>query len=118
MKGNIFMCLNKATYEGNIPAGLKASYARRTYDEDGVQTAILDTTFKEVVADNLYKYGGEVEIDVSGTAYFLVELDASWITGEVSLLLELGDGLSYPNNCLLTNSEARKLVSDNALDLE
>jgi len=38
--------------------------------------------------------------------------------GEVSALLDLGSKLTYPNNCLMTNAEAIKLVRDNQLEIK
>ena len=40
-----------------------------------------------------------------------MEFNASWLESEVSSLINLGNGLDYPNNTLMTNSEAITLIS-------
>lgn len=117
MVGNIFICLNEATYNGNIPTELQGSYSRKTYDEDGNLVAILDTTFEEVGIDNRRKFGAVIELDVNGAKHFVMEFNASWLQSEVTALLSLGKGLSYPSNTLLTNEEAIELIKANTNDL-
>ena len=116
MKGNIFICLNEATYKGLIPAKLEGKYARKVYDIDNDLVEVLPTTFKEVASDNRVKFGNVIELSISKARYYVVELDCSWLGGEVSALLDLGSKLTYPNNCLMTNAEAIELIRDNAND--
>ena len=113
MKGNIFICLNRATYKGNIPTELEGKYSRKVYDEDGELIEILPTTFEKMASDNRIKYGGVLEFKIGAKKYFVIELDCSWLDGSVSALLDLGSDLAYPNNCLMTNEEAMVLVRAN-----
>ena len=113
MIGNIFICLDEQTYLGLIPEELQGSYSRKSYDEDGNLVAILDTTFEEVGIDNRRKFGAVIELDVNGAKHFVMEFNASWLQSEVSTLIGLGAGLSYPSNTLLTNSEAIELINAN-----
>lgn len=113
MIGNVFICLNEATYLGIIPSELEGKYSRKIYNEEGVLTEVLDTTFEMVAFDNRIKFGGVVELNIDKVTYYVVELDCSWLGGGVSALLNLGRGLSYPSNCLMTNAEAIELIRDN-----
>jgi len=116
MKGNIFICLNEATYKGLIPAKLEGKYARKVYDIDNDLVEVLPTTFEEVASDNRIKFGSVIQFKIGTRKYFVIELDCSWLGGEVSTLLDLGSKLNYPNNCLMTNSEAMELIRDNTDD--
>jgi len=116
MKGNIFICLNRATYKGLIPSKLEGKYARKVYDLNDDLVEVLPTTFEDVAIDNRVKFGDVIELNISTANYYVVELDCSWLGGEVSTLLDLGSNLNYPNNCLMTNAEAMELIRDNAND--
>ena len=111
-----FICLNEATYNANIPLEFMGRYARVERDEDGELVSILPTTFKEVGMDNKRAYGSVIELTINDAKYFVMELEASWLNGEVSALIDLGNGLSYPNNTLLTNEEAIDLIRLNTDD--
>jgi len=117
MKGNIFICLNRATYKGLIPKELEGKYARKVYDEEGEFVKLLPTTFEDVASDNRVKFGSVIQFKIGTRKYFVIELDCSWLGGEVSALLTLGDSLEYPSNCLMTNEEAMKIISDNREDV-
>ena len=116
MVGNIFICLNEATYKGTIPTVLEGSYARKTYDDDGSLVSVLSTTFEEVGEDNKRKFGAVIQLSIEDDNFYVMEFNASWRQSEVSALLALGSGLSYPNNTLLTNEEAIDLIRLNTDD--
>ena len=116
MQGNIFICLNRATYKGNIPTELEGKYSRKSYDEEGALIEVLDTTFEDVAIDNRVKFGNVIELNIADNKYYVIELDCSWLNGEVSALLNLGSALNYPSNCLMTNEEAMELIRDNQDD--
>ena len=99
MVGNIFICLNEATYNGEIPTELQGSYSRISRDEEGELVAVLPTTFAQIGEDNKRKFGSVVEIEVNGSVYYIMEFNASWLQSEVSALFRLG--LPYEEN--LTN---------------
>ena len=113
MIGNIFICLNEATYNGEIPAELQGSYARVSSDEEGNLIEILPTTFKEVGEDGRRKFGSVVELTIDEAKFYIMEFNASWLQSEVSALIDLGNGLDYPNNTLMTNKEAIELINLN-----
>lgn len=110
MQGNIFICLNEATYKGLIPTELVAEHARKSYDDEGSVVEVLNTTFEELGIDNKIKFGEVIELNIKDNKHYVLELDCSWLEGEVSALVSLGNGLSYPSNALLKNAEAISLI--------
>ena len=113
MVGNIFICLNEATYNGEIPTELQGSYARVSSDEEGNLIEVLPTTFKEVGEDGRRKFGAVVELTIDEAKFYIMEFNASWLQSEVSALINLGNDLEYPNNALMTNKEAVTLINLN-----
>lgn len=105
MKGNTYISLNEDTYTGQIPEKLADKYALRDEYDDK-----LPTTFKQVGDANERTFGPVLPLNFDETSYYLLELDASWQAGEISALLKLGEGLSFPNNTLLTITEAIDFV--------
>jgi len=112
MRGNIFICLNEQTYNSEIPDIL--SRCRRVeFSKDGSSSKILPTTFAQMGEDNTTDFGKVQSLSVDGVNFYILQFNASWLNGEVSYLKDLGKGLSYPNNALLLNAEARKLLEEN-----
>ena len=111
MIGNIFICLNESTYNGLIPVELQGSYSRMSYDLDDDIVEVLPTTFKDVGEDGKRKFGSVVELTIDEAKFYIMEFNASWLQSEVSALINLGNGLDYPNNTLMTNKEAISLIN-------
>jgi hypothetical protein len=116
MRGNVYMCLNTTTYNAKIPTELVATYSISSYDEEGVFVETLHPTFKELGAYNLQKFGAVPVVKIGNANFYIIELEVSWKEGETSALLKLGEGLVYPNNSLMTNTEARQFIIDNTSD--
>jgi len=112
-----FICLNEQTYNSEIPLELLGRYARVELDEEGVLVGVLPTTFAEVGEDNKTAYGSVVELNINDAKFYVMELEVSWLSGEITALIDLGEGLSYPNNTLLTREEAKSLIKANQDDL-
>ena len=108
MRGNVYMCLNTTTYNAKIPTELVATYGIPSYDEEGEFVETLHPTFKELGAYNLQKFGAVPVVTIDSSEYYIVELEVSWKEGE---------GLGYPKNTLMTNTEVNKFISDNATDV-
>lgn len=118
MRGNVYMCLDNTTFNKLIPTELVATYGIPEYDEEGVQNGVIHPTFKELGEYNLRKFGTVPMVKIGNAKFYIVELEASWINGELSALLKLGKNKAYPKNCLMTRSEAAKFIRDNANDVE
>ena len=118
MRGNVYMCLDNTTFNKLIPTELVATYGIPEYDEEGVQNGVIHPTFKELGEYNRRKFGYVPMVKIGNAKFYIVELEASWISGELSALLKLGKNKAYPKNCLMTRSEAAKFIRDNADDVE
>jgi len=113
MIGNIYICLNEETYNSEIPE-IFSRYKRAEFDEEGALVQLLPTTYAEMGEDNKRQYGHVLTFQKDGENFYILEMTASWLDGEVSYLLGLGEGLTYPNNTVLTSDEAVELVKENA----
>jgi len=107
-----YVCLNKATYESAIPSALSDQLKITTYtfnDEGEVtDTSVNNTpTWKECVFDG--KLG--VPRKSHDGAYIIIKGAFSMLTGEMTAIMALGASQSYPNNSVLTKSEAQTLVN-------
>jgi len=112
------MCLDNTTFNKLIPTELVATYGIPEYDEEGVQNGVIHPTFKELGEYNKRKFGYVPMVKIGNAKFYIVELEASWINGELSALLKLGKNKAYPKNCLMTRSEAAKFIRDNSNDVE
>ena len=106
----MYVCLNKATYESAIPTALssKLTITTYTYDSDGeIDTTTVNATptWKEAVFDG--KLG--VPRESHDGAYIIVKGAFSLLTGEMTAVVALGASASYPANSVLTKSEAQTL---------
>jgi len=110
------MCLDNTTFNKLIPTELVATYGIPEYDEEGVQNGVIHPTFKELGQYNKRKFGYVPMVKIGNTKFYIVELEASWINGELSALLKLGKNKAYPKNCLMTRTEAAKFIRDNSDD--
>ena len=108
----LYICLRKATYESAVPSVLqsKLGWNNYTYEEDGetiASTTAYTPTWKEAAFKG--KLGAPRE-SLDGNL-IIVKGEFSLRTGELSAIVALGNGLSYPNNSVLTKTEARTLAN-------
>lgn len=113
MRGNVYICLNESTYEDLIPTELVDKYGISVLDDEGVETSKTTPTFKELGEVNKHLFGNVITVTIDSENYYVMELDASWSSSEVSALIALGSGLSSPNNTLMTNKEAIAFINAN-----
>ena len=105
----MYICLNKATYESQIPTVLqsKLGWNNYTYNDDGsidTTTAYRPTWKESAFKGNL----GAPRVAHNG-AYIIVKGEFSMKEGELSAIAALGASMDYPNNSVLTKSEAQTL---------
>jgi len=112
MQGNIYIALNTETYRSEIPKALHGRYNYTVTDNEG-NSEVITPTFEQLGERLKQKHGAVIELKVGRRNIYVMELEASWLNSEVSALLELGAGLDYPQNTLLTASEAQALIADN-----
>jgi len=110
MAYEMYICLNKATYESAIPSELQSQlgWTNYTYDEDGeVESSTVYTpTWKEAA----FKGKLGVPRESYDGAYIIVKGAFSLLTGEMSAIIALGASKAYPNNSVLTKAEAQTLA--------
>ena len=118
MRGNVFLCLEETTFNKLIPNELVGTYGIREYDEEGIQNGVKHPTFKELGEYNRRKFGANPMVKIGKAKFYIIQLEASWLGGELSALLKLGKNKAYPKNCLMTRSEAAKFIQDNQQDID
>ena len=89
----MYVCLNKATYESAVPSAL--------------QSQLGNGTWKEAAFDG--KLG--IPRESHDGAYIIIKGAFSMLTGEMTAIVALGASQSYPNNSVLTKSEAQTLAN-------
>ena len=108
----LYTCLTKATYESAVPSVLqpKLGWNNYTYEADGVTvktTTAYTPTWEEAAFRG--KLGAPRKSLDGGL--IIVKGEFSLITGELSAIIALGNSLNYPNNSVLTKTEAATLAS-------
>ena len=116
MRGNVYLSLDTKTFKGLIPEELMKTYGIPQYDEEGIQNGVIKPTFEELGKYNRRKFGANPVVKIGKAKFHIIELEASWVSGELSALLKLGKDKKYPNNCLMTRTEASKFVSKHSKD--
>jgi hypothetical protein len=116
MRGNVFLCLDNTTFNKLIPNELVGTYGIPEYDEEGVQNGVTHPTFKELGEYNRIKFGHNPMVKIGNAKFYIIQLEASWLNGELSSLLNLGKNKAYPKNSLMTRTEAAKFIQDNDVD--
>ena len=106
----LYICLRKATYESAVPSVLqpKLGWNNYTYEADGetirTTTAYTPTWEEAAFAGKL----GAPRKSLDGNL-IIVKGEFSMRTGELTAMIALGKGLDYPNNSILTKTEAQTL---------
>ena len=108
----LYVCLKKATYESTIPSVLqpKLGWNNYTYEADSetiASTTAYTPTWKEAAFKGKL---GAPRTSLDGNL-IVIKGEFSLRTGELSAIIDLGSGMDYPNNSVLTKTEAQALVS-------
>ena len=107
----LYICLKKATYESKVPDTLKSKlgWNEYTYNDDGSikTTTAYHPTWKESAFKGLL---GAPRVSLDG-GLIIVKGEFSMLTGELTAMVALGNGLAYPNNSVLTKTEAQTLAN-------
>jgi len=107
----MYVCLKKETYESSVPMEIqdKVGWNEYEYDEDGniTKTTAVLPTWQEAAFKGML---GAPRVSPNGS-YILVKGEFSMKEGELSAVAQLGANMAYPNNTILTKSEAQVLVN-------
>jgi len=106
----LYICLKKSTYNSKVPDVLqpKLGWNVSEYDAEGeiISTEAYHPTWKESAFKGKL---GAPRASLDGELV-IVKGEFSMIAGELSAMAELGSSMSYPNNSILTKSEAQELA--------
>jgi hypothetical protein len=112
MAYEMYICLDKATYESTIPSALsdQLKVTTYTYNDDGevTNTSVNNApTWKEAA------FAGKLGIprESHDKAYIIVKGAFSMLKGEMTAIIALGASKDYPNNSVLTKAEAQTLAN-------
>lgn len=117
MIGNytLYFSITKEDYEKAIPSELQGKYSRVVDGEtEGTTEIEIASSWEQAAEWGMFPWvRTSVNWDDSGVSnsnkYALVKDDWSFLTGEVSALIALGNGKSYPKNSVLNRAEAKTL---------
>ena len=116
MKGNIYISVPAADKTNSLPAGIdRYDWEEFTYNEEGEVTSMttVHPTWEQYGEKYQRLFGAPVAVVVGEIEYIVYEIEASWLTSEVSALVALGSNLSAPSYTLMTNPEVRAFIQDN-----
>ena len=108
----LYICLTKATYESAVPSVLqpKLGWDEYTYEEDG-ETIKTTTPYTPTWEEATFKGKlGSPRESLDGDLV-IVKGEFSMLGGELTAIVGLGSGLDYPNNSVLTKTEAQTLAN-------
>ena len=94
----MYMCLKKVTYESNVPTAL--------------QSKLGTGTWKDAVFNNKL---GIPRVSPNGS-YIIVKGEFSMKEGQLTAMASLGASMDYPNNAVLTKTEAQALVGSDTFN--
>ena len=108
----LYICLTKAVYESVVPSVLqpKLGWNNYTYEADG-ETIKTTTAYTPTWEEAAFKGKlGAPRKSLDG-GLIIVKGEFSLLQGELTAIIALGNTLAYPNNSVLTKTEAQTLVS-------
>ena len=108
----LYICLKKATYESAVPSVLqsKLGWNNYTYETDGI-TVKTTTAYTPTWEEAAFKGKLGVPRKSLDGGLIIVKGEFSLLQGELTAIIALGNSLAYPNNSVLTKTEAQTLVS-------
>ena len=108
----LYICLRKATYESAVPSILqpKLGWNNYTYEADG-ETVASTTAYTPTWEEAAFK--GKLGAPRKSLDGNLVNVkgEFSMLEGELTAIIALGNGIAYPNNSVLTKTEAQTLAN-------
>ena len=108
----LYICLTKATYESTVPSVLqpKLGWNNYTYEADGV-TVKTTTAYTPTWEEAAFKGKlGAPRKSLDG-GLIIIKGEFSLLEGELTAIIALGNSLAYPNNSVLTKTEAQTLAN-------
>lgn len=112
---NLYFSITKEAWKQAIPAELQGKYSSISVDEDGVETINIPDSWEEAAENGAFPWVREcLDWDTQGVPnaekVAIIKDEFSILAGELSALVAMGVGKSFPYNAVLTKSEAQDLV--------
>ena len=107
----LYICLKKTTYESQIPTVLqpKLGWNEYEYDDDGEITST--TAYRPTWKESAFRGKlGAPRVSLDGS-HIILKGEFSMLEGELTAMIALGNGFVYPNNSILTKTEAQTLAN-------
>ena len=110
MAYEMYICLNKATYESKVPNALSNQLKITTYTYNDAGD-VIDTSVNTTPTWKECAFAGKLGVprETHDGAYIIVKGAFSMLTGEMTAIVALGASQDYPNNSVLTKAEAQDL---------
>ena len=107
----LYICLTKATYESAVPSVLqpKLGWNNYTYEADG-ETVASTTAYTPTWEEAAFKGKLGAPRKSLDRNLIIVKGEFSMLEGELTAIIALGNGIAYPNNSVLTKTEAQTLA--------
>lgn len=115
---NLYFSITKEDFKNAIPDGLLGKYSKLSMDEDGMATMEIPESWEEAEEVGAFCWVRKsLNWNKPGVAnsekVAIIKDEFSILEGEVSALINMGEGKEYPFNSVLTKLEAQALVKTN-----
>ena len=114
----LYICLKKDTYNSKVPDVLKEKLGWNEYEYDADGEISNTTAYHPTWKESAFKGKlGAPRVSLDG-GLIIVKGEFSMLTGELTAMTALGNGLAYPNNSILTKTEAQTLANGSLFTAE
>lgn len=115
MSYNLYFSITKEDFKNPIPDSLQGKYSRIVEDTQGESSIEVASSWEQAAEWGMFPWVREcIDWDTQGMDNALkvaiVKDEFSFLSGEVSALISLGEGKIFPYNSILTKSEAQALA--------
>ena len=107
----MYICLRKATYESQIPTELQSKLGWNNYEYNDAGEVTSTTAYRPTWKESAFKGKLGAPRESHDGSYIIVKGEFSMKEGELSVIATLGASMAYPNNSVLTKTEAQTLVA-------
>ena len=108
----LYISLTKATYESKVPSALQSKLGCNNYTQEADGITVKTTTAYTPTWEEAAFKGklGAPRKSLDG-GLIIIKGEFSLLEGELTAIIALGNSLAYPNNSVLTKTEAQTLVN-------
>ena len=117
MRGNVYISIPAADKDNALPSAItRYDWIEVAYNDEGEveTTTTIHPTWSQYGEKYKADFGAAVSVSVNDVEFIVYELEVSWLDSETSALVALGSKKAAPKYTLMTASEARTFIADNA----